>query len=87
MPKGWCIIEWDGECTYDLVPIKHVFSVGERNQPNYTVDEKVLALCNGIKYRGKIASVAGKICLSSINAILYLHAMLIKLELPFHRRN
>jgi hypothetical protein len=56
---GWCIIEWDGENTYDTLPCNNVcFLDGE--DPKYEIGELVLGVCIGRPYKGRIAIVAGK---------------------------
>ena len=59
---GWCIIEWDGEDAYDPVPCKDIFPADELPMTSITFcpGEIVSALCQGKRYKGRIAAFAGK---------------------------
>ena len=57
---GWCIIEWEGEDTYDPIPCKDISSLDGMAALSYSQGEVVLAYCQGTRYKGRIAAVAGK---------------------------
>ncbi|CAB4009034.1 Hypothetical predicted protein [Paramuricea clavata] len=58
--KGWCIIEWDGEDTYDPVLCKDIFPADELPMTSiaFCPGEIVSALCQGKRYKGRIAAFA-----------------------------
>ena len=61
---GWCIIEWDGENTYDCIKKEKISAVD--GELLFQPGEKVFATYKGKPFKATIAVIAGTSNLSDI---------------------